>query len=200
MELGPAGERRGFWGLGGSREQQTLLQRNRCSTPPPQATPQGSSGAARDPDSLGLFPVRGGGVRSLSPGGLPSGKRLMGLLQGRTHTEKEGLGGPGLQRWGSKGSRAPSWAEAVAGGRIAAAPGRAGRTQRASPGPFFLRPGSSAKGLADLTGPIPAASQPPTPDPISQGNRRLPGISETVSSLHRHHPTPAPIPQCFSSG
>lgn len=115
-----------------------------------------------------------------------------GAASGRdSDTEKEGLGALGFRGGEAKAAGAPP-GQAVPGDRIAAAPGRAGRTHRASPGPFFLWLGAAPKAGLTSQGPSQQRGQPPTPDPISKGNRRLPGISETVSSLHTHSPPPRP--------
>ena len=61
----------------------------------------------------------GGGGGSLSPGVLPMGKSLMGLLQGPTAGRgKKGLGAP----WAVEEQRSPSGREAALGDRIAPSP------------------------------------------------------------------------------
>lgn len=68
---------------------------------------------------LVLFSVRErGGWGSLSPRGLPSGKHLMGLLQGWTAGREERPPGPWASEVGKKSQqRVPSWAWVGGGAR-----------------------------------------------------------------------------------
>lgn len=145
----PAGEGPGApgWGraaLGGNRECKRsppgVCVGARTQHPPPQGATPGHLGPPGRLAGRG----GGGGGGSVSPGVLPMGKSLMGLLRGRTAGRgKKGLGAP----WAVEQQRSPSGREAAVCDRIAPGPRQKG-FNRASPDPFLpvgvRRPGGRA--------------------------------------------------------
>lgn len=175
---------------------------DRCSTPPPRAPLRACPGTQAPQGFLltETTEVRGGG--SLSPGGLPARKSLMGLLQGPiAGTEKKGPQVP----WASKFGEAKAAEGPLLAGRpcevteLPIAPGP--RWKDFNRAPFFLRAGGGSS-RSEQQRPVctrwAAAAQGPASSSWPDCQLRaggLTGISETAASLH----PPAPKPKCFSS-